>query len=303
HKTGTTFWQKNIFATSDVNLIDRAEVRANILAFSPYSFSAKKLNDWLEPLLDIEKLNVISEEELSGNTHTSGNGRSITYETIERLSQITVAEVSILIFIRNQQNIIDSCYRQYIKRGGSFSFKNYIYSENKGAERHRFPGFSFEHFKYDDVIEHCIKKFDKKRIIVKAYEDFVISKQDIVADVSEELGEQLIINQGSSNKLVNQSLSNFTITLSRITNRLFNQDPISRNSILGLNFLQPILHRLYLLMDKALPSKLINKPYISKELQLEINQYYASSNSRTEKITGLDLTRLNYPKLEQSKRS
>lgn len=298
HKTGTTFWQKKIFSASDVNLIDRLSIRNNLLALSPYDFKSDHFNKWLESQLSHNKLNVISEEELSGNIHTSGNGRSITYETIERLSEIEVADVYILVFIRNQINIIDSCYRQYVKRGGCYSFNNYIHSSNKGAKRHRFPGFSLEHFKYDDVIKHCYKRFAKESVFIYPYETFLSSQQAIVDDLSNRLGTKLIINTGRIEKSVNKSLSNFSVSISRLTNRLFSQDPISRNSIFGMDILRPVLHRFYLFLDSLLPHQLVVKSYVSAEMKAKLEKYYSLSNKATQELTKLDLRQLNYPTID-----
>ncbi len=295
HKTGTTYWQKNIFSASKVNFIDRGSVRANLLTPTPYEFEAENLNQWLESRLTVDQLNVISEEELSGNIHTSGNGRSITFETIERLSKIEVAEVFILIFIRNQIQIIDSSYRQYIKRGGCFSFNHYIYSKDKGSERHRFPGFSLDHFKYDDVIKHCYKNFGKQKVIIGAYENFFSSSQTFLKDLSTKLESQLVINDKKETQQVNKSLSNLSILLSRFSNRFFGNEPISRNSILSLNFLKPYWYRFYLFLDRILPQKMIFKTYVNSEAKQMLEQYYSLSNQTTQELTGIDLEQLNYP--------
>ena len=299
HKTGSTYWQKKVFSTNEVNFIERSLVREHILAPTAYEFSSNSLNQWLKSQLVDNQLNVISEEELSGNIHTAGNGRSITYETIERLSSIDAADVKILIFVRNQVDMIDSCYRQYVKRGGCFSFEKYVLSETMGGERHRFPGFSMAHFLYDDVIEHCFNRFGKNNVLVFSYEDFCSSPSRIVSEISSEIKSELFIEKSANRTRVNQSLSNFTVLLSRLTNRLFSKDPISRNAIFSLNILQPYLCKFYQYLDNILPRKLTTNHYVTNDKIKIINKYYSESNIATQELTGIDLQKLKYPNAER----
>ena len=82
HKTGTTFLQRNVFCLPEFNLISRKDTQKQLLALDPYRFNVDGFEDWLSEKCISDKLNVISDEELSGNIHTGGNGRSVTYETI-----------------------------------------------------------------------------------------------------------------------------------------------------------------------------------------------------------------------------
>lgn len=294
HKTASTFWQENVFSGKSINMVDRQSVQNNILMPSPYEFNAEALNNWLKSWCTDDQLNVISDEELSGNIHTSGGGRSITYEVIERLATITGMDVIVLIFIRNQQAMIESCYRQYIKKGGCFSFKNYIRSSEKGSLRYRFPGFSFEHFKYDDVIEHCISKFGKDKVNVIPYETFKQSPENVINQLSDVVGTQLTIRDNNTNTIKNRSYSNLSVLMARVTNRFFNHDPICRHSLFGLNRLYYVLRKMYMTLDGLLPKRLVYRSYISDELATELSETYKTSNQRTTEMTGLDLKSLKY---------
>lgn len=291
HKTGSTFWQKNIFRAENINLLDRAEVQHELLQPSVYEFSKKHFNDWLSQRLVPNQLNVISDEELSGNIHTYGNGRSITFEMIERLSEIEVADVYILMFIRNQVDMIDSCYRQYVKRGGSCSFNNYVNPKGLGSHRHRFPRFSLEHFRYDDVISHWYRKLDKESVLIYTYERFKQSPDEILKDLSQKLS--IPLTSFSTEKQANKGLSNVSITLARISNRMFNDDPIAKNSIFSFRLMQLFFIKIYTRLDGFFPRfKKIN--YFDNEMKEKLDDYYHESNKKTEKLLELKLSDLNY---------
>ena len=295
HKTGTTFWQERIFSNENVNLIDRILVQKLLLDASPYEYSNEKFEHWLKDQLSDDKLNVISDEELSGNIHSAGNGRSITFEMIERISQIGIAEVTVMICLRNQMKMIDSCYRQYVKKGGSFNFENYVFSEKRGAKRHRFPGFSFAHLKYDDVIRHSFERIGKDKVKIYLYEQFLENKDSVIQDLSEHLNYDLYVEANNREQLVNRSLSNFTIRLARITNCLFSSDPICRNSLLSLNRLKPVLNYLYSFIDKKFAGIVHNKSYVHAQMMEQINHYFDESNQQTQMLTGLSLADYQYP--------
>jgi len=289
HKTASSFWQRRVFQSNGLNLLDRKEAQEVLLALSPYEFKAEKFDKWLESRLVSDKLNVLSDEEFSGNIHTAGNGRSITYETIERISGIEVADVYVLVFIRDQIDMIDSCYRQYVKKGGTTSFINYINPEKKGRLRHRFPGFSLSHFKYDDVIEHCLSRFDKNHVIAFSYEQFKNNPDVIISRLSRTFETDFPINETENVVIVNKSLSNVAVSLARISNTFFSADPISNRTMVPIPWLAKAFVKLWLLIDTLFPRSLFRTSYVSNDRKNELARYYEFSNARTRELTGIDV--------------
>jgi len=294
HKTATTFFQKQLFSNKQFNLLDRLEIQKQLLQPSPYSFDKNRFNLWLKKRLVTNKLNIISEEEISGNIHTSGNGRSITYEMAERLSTINVADVHILIMLREQCSMVESCYRQYIKKGGTFSFNNYLYSEKNGSQRFRFQGFSLEHLKYDNVVRHYQNNFGVERTHCFLYEEFIADKKLFLSLLKPLLDTKQDISEIILEKIANPSLSNLSIFFAKITNRFTVCDPISRGRIFYIPLLNKIFMKIYMLIDRSLPRTLIYKKYLSHQLEKEIENYFVESNERLFSDTGLNLKRYGY---------
>lgn len=294
HKTATTFFQKQLFSSEQFNLLDRLLVQNKILEPSPYGFDEDALNSWLEDILIADKINVISEEELSGNIHCSGGGRSITYEMAERLAKIHVADVQIIIMLREQRSMVESCYRQYVKKGGTFSFNNYFDSSKTGCRRFRFQGFSLEHFKYDDVVEHYQKNFGSKKIHCFLYEQFIDDKKKFLSKLKQLIGFEKNIEQINLHKKENSGLSNWSILCARLSNRFTVKDPISRQYICYIPGLRNILIKFYLMIDRCLPRSVIFKKYLTSEADNMLENYYLESNNHLVQLTALNLKKYGY---------
>ncbi len=304
HKTATTFWQQQVFKSASFNLIDRKQVQQQLLSKTPYSYKSNQFNQWLEKHLVAGQINVISDEEFSGNIHTGGNGRSITYEVIERLSKITVADVYVLVFFRAQPAMIESCYRHYVKNGGCFKLKDYIFSENKGARRHRFPAFSLEHLQYHDVVEHLYRGFNSNQVLTLPYELFVQDPELVYSKLSSLLSIELFLQQESNNsRIINKSLSNLSLILARISNRFSTRDPICRNSIIDLGVITPAFRLIYKWIDRVLPESWIYHKLLSKELDNYVINYFSESNRHLELLLGYKLEKYGYKFAKENEHS
>ena len=92
---------------------------------------------------------IISDEELSGNPHTNGNGGLMQRLILERLKLLTESyEIKLFCTIRKQTEVIESSYRQYIKKGGTRRLDEYLQLNCSINTRYRNPGFSVFHFDY-----------------------------------------------------------------------------------------------------------------------------------------------------------
>jgi len=290
HKTGSTFLQKCFENHPEINYINRAFIQPNLIDKSPYEFNIGAFEKQLERLYVKGKANVISEEELSGNIHTGGNGRSITFEMIERLSQIKSFRVELVVFIREPVAMIDSSYRQYIKKGGVDSFSDYVAPLSAGKYRHRLPGFSLEHFKYIDVIRHAHSKI--KRVHVYIYEK---EKKSLMKVFQELLGlDSSVVEPGAHKnepQLENVSYNDQSLYLARITNRFCATDPLCTRSIVRNKTIFKILQKIFLWMSRKNKTKsyCFDKKYVDA-----YRAYYAESNEELSKLMGVELEKFGY---------
>jgi len=140
HKTGTSFLQKEVFPN-----IKNAEV---------FGYANKVFN--FKTKLSDKKINIISEEGLSGNLHTKI--KTVDRETITSRLHAVFPDAKIIVVFRNKEDWIKSLYSEYIKLGGYETF-NYWKTEILDETCLNF-----------DKYEKCLKKlFDY--VLVCRYED------------------------------------------------------------------------------------------------------------------------------------
>lgn len=149
HKTGTTWFQVNYYPRIyDLQLISREETQKILLKPRPFDFSLDKVKNQINS--NTQKRLVFCDEELSGNIHNGGLNGLLTKEIGYRIKE-SFPNAIVVLFIRNQIDMIASVYNQYVKKGGTLSIEKYLFPDQ--SDYHRFPLFSFEHFKYHKLIE------------------------------------------------------------------------------------------------------------------------------------------------------
>lgn len=144
HKTGTTFLQQQVFPlVENVNFIT-------------------SFNDILLKKIDNDKINIISNETLSGTYDYD------RYYIADRL-KLLFPDAKIILGIRDKDSWVCSCYSEFVKHGGTLTYEEYI-DKRERLELRDFEGYikylkdlfvdvyvyDFEDFKND--ITMCILK-------------------------------------------------------------------------------------------------------------------------------------------------
>lgn len=301
HKTGSTYMQEHMFPTSQHIICPRRpEVKDNLLRHSSLDFSPVALREWGESLCSQEPDKnwlVLSDEEISGHIHSAGGGGYVAKELADRLHR-AFPEAHILIMIRNQSDLIESSYKQYVKEGGTFSLQAYLNAESLMASYHRYPQFAYRHLEYDSLIEYYQSLFTRDRVHVYAYETMRGQSKEFFEKLCRDVGIPISdSDHDRTNSTSNPSLSRLTVCLARLTNRFYGRDPINRRCIIHIPGWQQAWRRFYHWIDRF---KFVKKwdarsPFISGEKQTDIENRYSQSNRRTAELTGIDLKSLGYP--------
>ncbi|SEA76819.1 hypothetical protein SAMN05421743_10825 [Thalassobacillus cyri] len=296
HKTGTTFLQDVLFPKHpEIHYVDRMTTQKYFLRVGSLFFDADKVKNEIKTLENSvdngKKALVFSDEELSGHIHTGGNGGYLSKEVADRIHQV-MPDAKIMINVRNQVKMIDSVYRQYIKKGGTFSVEKYLFNNN--GLPHRQPRFQFAHFEYDRLVEYYINLFGRENVFVYLYEDF---KQDksFYNDMLEEMGLSSIDNiKKMSSDIKNPSYSEFSLAVAKYFNRFYGEDPINRRCIVHIPYLYKIVKKLLfnyeLKVRKKSPGSVLDE-----DTKHYIEDYYRESNRRLMELIAQDVTRYHYP--------
>jgi hypothetical protein len=184
HKTATTWLQEHLFRNPDLGLavrnggdrIIREFVAPGPFAFEPASAQAV-LSKHTLPGPTSRHLPVITQERLSGSPHSGGYDSQIIADRLKAV----FPEARILIVIREQEAIILSAYKQYVRRGGGQPLGRYLAPPRTGGDH--LPGFRFEFFEYPLLFGYYQELFGKARVLGLPYEMFVKQPETFVKTI------------------------------------------------------------------------------------------------------------------------
>lgn len=192
----------------------------------------------------------------------------------------TYPDATIVVFIRRQQSLICSAYQQYIKNGGTFSFKKWLYSGEV---------FSFEHLLFDKLVGLYDSLFGSDNVKIYIYEDFRINSKQFLLDFSSDLGFTVDINNVSL-KPINVGLRKGVVPIQRFLN-LFYRKPIGRKRyLMHIPGMTSVARQLMKRINKLsiFGNFMSDKNMLSKRDLDYIKNFYAQSNANLSKRVGPD---------------
>ena len=276
HKTATTWFQKKFYPLlKNYNQVDRSKIRDFFYENKYQDFSSKKNQ-------------IFCDEELSGNIHNGAYLGLLSENIATKISKFENPKV--IIFIRNQYDIIVSSYLQYIKEGGNYSFSRYI--EHKEFDRsNRSSLFSFKHFDYKNLIHKYQSLIGKENVYIYLFEDFITDQELFISSFIKDHNLEIDLNKVDFEKN-NNSYSYVSLFFARIINSFSRKNVLYKYYIIHLPFVyeyaREILRRI-----KIFPVK--SRSFINDEFRHIINKKYSDSNKSIAKEYNLDLDKYNYP--------
>ena len=176
HKTGTTWFQERFYpAVRNRRYVPRATARAAFLQPGALHFDPIEALHIIGAAADET---ILCEENLSGGLHNGGLAGALSKDVASRIAR-TLPDAQIVIFVRDPLSAIASAWVQYVKGGGTFGLRRYLFGRDRlspvAPERDEPPGFCFEHFDYARLIAEMGEKggatsYDFRRMLAaKAY--------------------------------------------------------------------------------------------------------------------------------------
>lgn len=294
HKTGSSFLQKEFFSKykNQILFINRAnlfEFKWYILHTDDFAFQPEKaleiFNSIVRKFGDFERV-VLSDEEFYGNPFIGVIDRK---RNIDRFIKVFGDSLFVFIFIRNQQSLIDSLYKQYIKTGGTASFYDFLNYK-------RYPlFFNLDYLKYDKYLNYIRIILGPTRMKVLLYEDLINDKQTVLRDIDSFIKNEMsnYILSPNNDIRANASLKGGNVPIMRFFNK-FCKSPKQPFLLLNLFFhksIRKLLVELNFELFKNNNFFLNNDKYIMdikasnlelknhfNELKLEENDYLIDRN-------------------------
>jgi len=300
HKTATTWFQKAFYpSVANYAYVDRDRVKQAFLADPPFAFNPEKARAILA--LDPQMPPILCEEGLSGYLHNGGLGGYLTAEVARRIKAV-LPDARIVIFIRSQPSMVASCYQQYLRGGGTYSVRRYLFSENylqgAAAESYKVPRFSFAHFEYDRLVAYYDGLFGCENVLVVPYESFARDAAGTLAMMTAEFGLEVAEQEPRKfHHRQNQSYGAVLVPLARFLN-LFTYRTVGDKRVLfhipfwysARRFVLERLNATGLFGAPPGPEKLLGKDVVRW-----IERRFAESNHRLLTLRQQPLEELGYP--------
>jgi hypothetical protein len=265
----------------------------NVVAPHPLSFNLSEARESLYKYIDSTDENcvpVISSERLCGHWASGGYD---TKEIAIRLKDI-FPDANILIVIREQNSMINSIYRQYIRKGGGRNLKEFLIPPESGAGR--FPLFSFDFLEYHKIIDCYQQLFGKDKVIVLPIELLKNEPEEFCNKIKKFSGLEPSGIGEFNMKPRNEGISTFLAKYKRFFNPLICKDALNDYSIYSSNIANSIIMPTLKSIEKTIPDAIKAKEskLLMENIGCLVQQYYAESNRKTETLTNLKLNKYLY---------
>jgi len=289
HKTGTTWLQREVFSSSAAGFSQLGGAQ-RLIAVNAFSFKPRKVRKQMErrigEVLDRGLTPVLSSERLSGAPHFGGYDSEII---ADRLAAV-FPNSRIMVVIREQKEMFLSIYKQYIRRGGAASLRQYLAAPRDG---YWMPQFRFEYLEYHRLISRYQDLFGARNVLVLPYELLRSRPGDFLAKVS---GFMDMPPAEPRNRPMNVSLSALSLSLRRHANRYVVLDPVNPAPPFDFPRSHEILERSCRAVDAIAPKSLLERHERRwrHRAAREVGNRYSHSNARTAALTGLALRTFGY---------
>ena len=263
HKTGSTFLQKVLFK-ANAKSIGFLDVRKELLEFRNYLIFTNDLEWDLSHALKLfeESVNsssakcVLSEEMFCGNPFHNCMTRKMIFDRLNSL----FPNAKYIIVLRNQYDLINSLYLQYVKRGGVASLAQFLSDRNDSLT------FSLgTYLNYDAYLSYMVSKIGQARIKCVLYEDFLQTPRVFVSEIFNFLDVQSFdLSKIDLNFKVNKSLAYDLAPFQRFLNKL-TKSPKSPYNLLP-SFLNILFLKFFMLLSKYF-TKPVNHKIVNRFLK------------------------------------
>ena len=296
-KTGTTWFQKSFYpAVTSHRFIDSKVLREALLEPNGLAFDAEHARDLIlgaaagmPPLL--------SDERLSGSNVGGGLHGMVAPEMARRIKAI-LPDARIVIGIRAQPDMLAASYSQYVKGGGTYGVKRFLFPDSYffpgSPYRTQAPRFDLAHFDYQRLIRLYFDLFGKENVHVLLFEQFRAGPLDCATSLARKLG--LAFDEtGISEKVRNPGLNANSLRVMRAYNLFTARKMRDKTYIVHVPGLFEARKKLHRLLGKLFRRKSSSERLLGEATVCWISARFASSNRELGEMLNIDLGAFGYP--------
>jgi len=198
----------------------------------------------------------------------------------------------VLIVVREQQDVIHSAYKQYVRVGGPCSLKRYVHPPRRAAVR--LPLFDFRFYEYHRLVRIYHELFGKDNVLVLPFELLRKDNAALASQVARHVGlsEPAIADAAKRNI----ALSGLAAMVKRPLNYFLLRSPMNPAGRSEQDWMLGLTNQAAKTVDRVLPRAVTSIPDTRMKAYLRrvVGDFYADSNRQLADITGLDLAAYKY---------
>jgi hypothetical protein len=297
HKTGTTWFQKSFYpVVTSHRFIDPKVVREALLAPNGLSFEADRARELIlaasggtPPLL--------CDERLSGSYLAGGLHGMVPPEVARRIKAV-LPDARIVIGIRAQPGMLAACYSQYVKDGGTFGVKRFLFPDSyffAGSDyRAHAPRFDLMHFEYQRLIRVYFDLFGRDNVHVVLFEQFRAEPLNYARSLAQKLG--LAFDEARVSEAVrNPALSPSALRVVRFLNLFTARRTREKWYVIHIPGLFEARKRVHRGVSAIFRGKSSSEQLLGTTTLRWIAARFSRANRELGQLLGVDLGALGYP--------
>lgn len=276
-KTATRWLQESVFPfIKNARIIPKEDIFKNIINPDGLAFEPEEIKNKFE--LNDNETTIFSTHELLGTNYHFGIHGYLIKENALRIKKL-FPNSRIIIFIRNQVDIITSAYLQYIVEGGTYCIKKYL--NNRRLEGIcAYPLFTPSFFEFHRTIGFYKQLFGKERVYVFLFEDLVANPEYFLRNFSKILGLDIDYDK-ISYEVVNPSIRRLLKYLIQFFNHFTEMKMLNKHYFFHVPWLYEILKVIYKNFNnyKVFGKNMDACEVMNKNTRKKLEQLYTESNS------------------------
>jgi len=289
HKTGSSFLQRHFFPKlPGVQYVDRAashEFMVYLRWQDDFVYAVSEAREVFEACRGEKRpgaLVLLSDEQYYGMPY---HGCMLRRRNVDRLAGVFPG-LRVVVVLRNPRDMLESLYLQYVKTGGSASWRQFLQFRRESLF------VSNAYFQYGYYVRYLQQKFGRGRVVVLFYEDFRSDPAGFLDTWCQLLG----VAPGSWDRALlgvraNPSIAPAVIPVMRLLNK-FTCSPKQPFQVLP-QVCYRAYRRLILMFSKRLLRR-VGKRAIPREAAEEFLAPCRESNRLLQELVGRDLRSLGY---------
>lgn len=286
-KTATTWLQKVYLPTvTNIHYMGRDHVNDFFLKDDVFDFNPAKLRDYYSRYLEDGKRLVFSSERIIGPVSLGYREGAHIKCNADRIASV-FPDAEIVIFIRSQENLMSSCYVQYVRNGGNFPVGKFLEKNDNSL---------FKYLEFHKIIGYYKSVF--KKVHVFAYEDFASNPKDFIERFEKTFNFQSNLDPFLFEKRQNPSIHPFLLPIFKFVNLFVDGNGAAKYQLFSFSRLRVFKNQVYQIVSKSRWLTTPSRPEAilgTKRIDF-IRSYYVESNRKLVSQFGLDVIKqYNYP--------